>query len=95
MNRSLKLNLIPFLRGTALQRGAIFGGILFVALLSFEIFNFSTTQFALLDILGDPQVEVRRNVSYAISRLVPPGRPASRPATGTGGPLLSPPAGGK
>ena len=53
MNRSLKLNLIPFLRGTALQRGAIFGGILFVALLSFEIFNFSTTQFALLDILGD------------------------------------------
>jgi len=53
MNRSLKLNLLPFLRGTALQRGAIFGGILFVALMSFEIFNFSTTQFALLDMLGD------------------------------------------
>lgn len=50
---------------------------------------------ALLDILGDPQVEVRRNVSYAISRLVTPGRTVSRPATGTGGPLLSPPAGGK
>jgi hypothetical protein len=53
MNRSFKLNLTPFLRGTALQRGAIFGGILFVALISFEIFNFSTTQFALLDVLGD------------------------------------------
>lgn len=53
MNRSLKINLIPFLRGTALKRGAIFGSILFAALLAFEIFNFSTTQFALLDILGD------------------------------------------
>lgn len=53
MNRSLKINLIPFLRGTAIKRGAIFGSILFAALLSFEIFNFSTTQFALLDILGD------------------------------------------
>ncbi len=53
MNRSLQIKLLPFLRGTALQRGAIFGGILFVALISFEIFNFSTTQFALLDMLGD------------------------------------------
>ncbi len=53
MNHSLKINLIPFLRGTALKRGAIFGSILFAALLAFEIFNFSTTQFALLDILGD------------------------------------------
>ena len=53
MNRSLKINLIPFLRGTAIKRGAIFGSILFAALLAFEIFNFSTTQFALLDILGD------------------------------------------
>jgi hypothetical protein len=53
MNRSLQIKLLPFLRGTALQRGAIFGSILFVALISFEIFNFSTTQFALLDMLGD------------------------------------------
>jgi hypothetical protein len=53
MNRSLQIKLLPFLRSTALQRGAIFGGILFVALISFEIFNFSTTQFALLDMLGN------------------------------------------
>ncbi len=53
MNRSLKVQLIPFFRGLAQQRGALFGTILVAALLSFEIFNFSTTQFALLDILGD------------------------------------------
>jgi hypothetical protein len=53
MNRSLQINLIPFLRGTALKRGAIFGSIIFAALMAFEIFNFSTTQFALLDMLGD------------------------------------------
>ncbi len=53
MNRSFKLQLLPFLRGTALKRGAIFGGILFAALMAFEVFNFSTTQFALLDMLGD------------------------------------------
>ena len=53
MNRSLHIQLLPFLRGTALKRGAIFGSILFTALLSFEVFNFSTTSFALRDILGD------------------------------------------
>ena len=52
MNRSLNLPLIPFLRGTALKRGAIFGSILVAALAAFEVFNFSTTQFALLDMLG-------------------------------------------
>ena len=53
MNRSLNLQLLPFLRSTALKRGAIFGSILFTALMAFEVFNFSTTQFALLDMLGD------------------------------------------
>ncbi len=53
MNRSFPLQLIPFLKGTALKRGAIFGAILLAALVSFEIFNFSTTQFALHDVLGD------------------------------------------
>jgi len=43
----------PFLRGTAIRRGALFGGILLGALLAFEIFNYSTTDFALRDILGD------------------------------------------
>jgi hypothetical protein len=36
-----------------LRCGAIFGGILLIALLAFEIFNYSTTEFALRDILGD------------------------------------------
>jgi hypothetical protein len=53
MNRNLRIRLLPFLRGTALQRGAIFGSILLAALLAFEAFNFSTTSFALRDILGE------------------------------------------
>lgn len=52
MNHSLRVQLIPFLRSTALRRGAIFGTILVTALLAFELFNFGTTQFALADVLG-------------------------------------------
>lgn len=37
----------------ALKRGAIFGFILLAALFAFEIFNYTTTQFALADILGE------------------------------------------
>ncbi len=55
MNRSSPIQLLPFLRGTALRRGALFGGILLGALLAFEIFNYSTTDFALRDVLGDLQ----------------------------------------
>jgi hypothetical protein len=53
MNRNLRLQLLPLLRSTVSKRGAIFGAILLTALLAFEIFNFSTTQFALRDVLGD------------------------------------------
>jgi hypothetical protein len=54
MNRSFSTTrLIPFLRGTASRRGAIFGAILLSALLAFEVFNFSTTDFALTDLLGN------------------------------------------
>jgi hypothetical protein len=53
MNRSFSLDLQPFLKTTALKRGLIFGSILLCALLAFEIFNFSTTSFALHDMLGD------------------------------------------
>ena len=52
MRRS-PIQLLPFLRGTALRRGALFGGILLGALLAFEVFNYSTTDFALHDVLGD------------------------------------------
>jgi hypothetical protein len=53
MNRPLSLSLMPFIKNTALKRGAIFGTILISALLAFEVFNFGTTSFALRDILGD------------------------------------------
>ena len=53
MNRSLNIQLLPFLKNAALKRGAIFGSILIAALLSFELFNFGTTSFALQDVLGD------------------------------------------
>jgi hypothetical protein len=53
MNRSFTFKLLPLLRGTAAKRGAIFGAILVAALLAFEVFNFSTTAFALKDVLGD------------------------------------------
>ena len=55
MNRSLpvKLNMLPLIRKAAYNRGLIFGGIILSALLAFEVFNFSSTSFALQDILGD------------------------------------------
>ncbi len=37
---------------TAVRRGTLFGVILLMALLAFEVFNFSTTEFALKDLLG-------------------------------------------
>lgn len=40
-------------RGRRFNRGATWGLMIIGALLAFEIFNFSTTQFALADVLGD------------------------------------------
>jgi hypothetical protein len=42
-------------RGRRFNRGAAWGLMIIGALLAFEIFNFSTTQFALADVLGDLQ----------------------------------------
>jgi hypothetical protein len=53
MNRTRSFNLLPVLQRTALKRGAIFGFIILGALLAFELFNYSSTFFALRDILGD------------------------------------------
>ena len=53
MNRSLPFDVVPALRRAISSRGAVFGFILITALAAFEIFNYSTTQFALADILGD------------------------------------------
>ena len=50
-----KTSVRPFssLKKNTLQRGQLFGFILLGALLSFEIFNFGSTDFALRDLLGE------------------------------------------
>jgi hypothetical protein len=45
--------LASLFRGRRINRGAAWGLMIIGALLAFEIFNFSTTQFALLDMLGN------------------------------------------
>lgn len=45
--------LAALFRGRQFNRGAAWGMMIIGALLAFEIFNFSTTQFALRDVLGD------------------------------------------
>jgi hypothetical protein len=45
--------ILGLFRGRRLNRGAAWGMMIIGALLAFEIFNFSTTQFALRDVLGD------------------------------------------
>ena len=42
-----------FLTNNPFSRGLVFGLMIIGALLAFEIFNYSTTQFALADLLGD------------------------------------------
>ena len=41
------------LKGVNIRRGMAWGIIIIIALLAFEIFNYSTTQFALADVLGN------------------------------------------
>jgi hypothetical protein len=53
MNRSASFRSSPMLHKFAIKRGLMFGGIIFFALLGFEAFNFSSTSFALHDILGE------------------------------------------
>jgi len=51
---SIGEGLAALLKGTRrMNRGAAWGLMIIGALLAFEIFNFSTTQFALADVLGD------------------------------------------
>ena len=49
----LNANLFSFSRGLRLRRGLVFGVLIVGALLAFELFNYSTTEFALNDLLGD------------------------------------------
>ena len=53
MNRSSPIQMLKVLRGAGLRRGSLFGLLLLVALLAFEVFNYSTTDFALTDVLGN------------------------------------------
>jgi hypothetical protein len=55
MNTTITKNptLNTFANRIKLQRGLAFGLIIIAALLAFEIFNYSTTEFALSDLLGD------------------------------------------
>jgi hypothetical protein len=52
-SRSLNTGLNRAWNGFVGQRGKTFGLMIFGALMAFEIFNFSTTEFALHDVLGD------------------------------------------
>lgn len=51
MNQTLRNPMQPLLRG--IRPGLVFALIIVAALLAFEIFNYSTTDFALRDLLGD------------------------------------------
>ncbi len=51
--RNVGDGLLALFKGRKFNRGAAWGMMIIGALLSFEIFNFSTTQFALLDVLGE------------------------------------------
>ncbi len=46
------INLKFTIRGLGKSRGALFGSILLLALVAFEVFNYTTTDFALTDLLG-------------------------------------------
>ena len=50
-----KKGFIDSLSGIRFQPGLAFGIVILTALVAFEIFNFSTTEFALSDLLGDLQ----------------------------------------
>jgi hypothetical protein len=52
-SQPLNVNLGKMWSGAINQRSKIFGIMIIGALLAFEVFNFSTTEFALKDVLGD------------------------------------------
>ena len=51
--RSAGYGLPALFKGRKISRGAAWGVMIIGALLAFEVFNFSTTEFALNDVLGD------------------------------------------
>lgn len=82
-------SIFPNLR--RINRGLVFGALILVALLAFEVFNYSTTDFALGDLLGDLEfVGIRWSTILAIAfcgidfagiaRLFTPEQGADEPA---------------
>lgn len=78
-------------RSRQIKRGAAWGGMILGALLAFEIFNFSTTQFALIDVLGNLEFAGMRwatilavafcGIDFAgIARIFTPEQGADEPA---------------
>jgi hypothetical protein len=49
----LDFSIKRFIPRGILKRGTLFGTMMFIALIAFEIFNYSTTDFALTDLLSD------------------------------------------
>ncbi len=47
------INLSKLLKGNRISRGLVWGILILGALIAFEIFNYSTTEFAMADLLGD------------------------------------------
>jgi len=45
--------IVQIFKGYKITRGMLFGSIMLAALLAFELFNYTTTDFALSDLLGD------------------------------------------
>jgi len=90
MNKS-SIRPLSKLSTSRLQRGQLFGYILLAALLSFEVFNFGSTDFALQDLLGNLRfVGIRWSTILAlafcgidfagIARLFTPEQGADEPA---------------
>jgi hypothetical protein len=52
-NSRISRSILSKLKGITVKRGLAWGVIILGALLAFEMFNYSTTQFALNDVLGD------------------------------------------
>ncbi|HKJ26672.1 MAG TPA: hypothetical protein VJ965_03455 [Anaerolineales bacterium] len=49
------INLTNVFKGSKISRGLVWGALILGALVAFEIFNYSTTDFAMSDLLGDLQ----------------------------------------
>ncbi|MFH2103591.1 MAG: hypothetical protein ABIJ39_09600 [Chloroflexota bacterium] len=52
-NVNMSRGIASMFKGVSLRRGVAWGSIIIGALLAFEIFNYSTTEYALADVLGD------------------------------------------